>query len=440
MRRAVAVLPLLLLIHAHEAFAAAGGGSSGFGGGGGGGGGGGFSGGGGGGTGAGGAGGAVMILLVVLAVLVLLAVGLLRERRRRRRRDARAVEARAAALEASEDDAAFDPDHVAEEAERIFRAVQDAWSENDRARLATLCGADLLVEWERRLDDFARKGWRNVVTIEGRPEVHQVGVVNREDDDEDRVVVLVEARLTDVVVDRDGRTIKRNDSSSATVHLREYWTLAKRDGRWTLRSIEQLGEGDHHLESPLVASHWSDDRVRDEAVIESAVAEAAPDGTDVAGLVDLDFAGDGERAALDLSLVDGRFAPQVLETSARRAVSAWAEAVDGEDEPLLEVARPEAVAALLYPRGGDTVRRVVRGPRVERMTLVSLDAESDPPRMLVELALGGRRYLEDRDTAAVLEGSREGVARWTERWTFVLDGTDDTPWVVGAATDAPVPG
>jgi len=64
------------------------------------------------------------------------------------------------------------------------------------------------------------------------------------------------------------------------------------------------------------------------------------------------------------------------------------------------------------------------------MTLVALDADAKPPAMTVELALSGRRYLENRDTAAVLEGSRDAQARWTERWTFGLFDDSDTPWRV----------
>ncbi len=438
MRRPAILLLTLLLVHAPPALAAAGGGSSSYSGGGGGGGG--FSGGGGSSSSSGGGGGLVVIALVVIVVLVLFVAGVLRERRRRRRRDARAAQARAAALEAAQDDAAFDPDHVVPAAGALFRATQEAWTARDRARLATLCAPDLLVEWERRLDDFDRRGWHNQVTVVGEPEIHYVGLVNRERDADDQVVVLVEATLRDVVVDAQGNRIKRNDSDRETTTLREYWTLGKRDDdRWTLRSIEQLGEGDHHLDSALVASPWSDDRIREDAVLEHAAADAAAPGTDVAALVDLDFAGDGRQAALDLSLVDGRFAPEVLETCARRAVAAWAEAVDGADAALEAVAAPAAVAALLYPRGGDAVRRVVRGPRLERMTLVALDGERHPPQMVVELRLAGRRYLEDRDTIAVVEGSRDAERRWTERWSFALDdaGGAAAPWSLVSATDAP---
>lgn len=384
------------------------------------------------------------VVLIVIAVLLFFAIsfiaGIRAERKRRKRRDARAKATRVAALEASQDDAAFDPDHIAQEAMRLFATVQVAWTAGDQRQLRTLCGPDLMVEWQRRLDDLARRGWHNQVTIEGTPSIHLVGVVNREADDEDRVVVLVEATLRDIVVDRHGMIITRSDSTSETTELKEYWTLAKRDGIWTLRSIEQLAEGAHNLESPLVASPFSDDRIRQDAVLEGAVSDAAPAGTDVASLVDLEYAQDGHKAALDLSLVDGRFAPDVLETCARRAVEAWAEAVDGADEPLLAVATPAAVAELLYPTGGDSIRRVVRGPSVQKMTLVALDGSAQPPRMIVELALSGRRYLENRDTVAVVDGSREREVRWTERWSFVLDAAGDTPWHLDGAGDVPASG
>ena len=71
--------------------------------------------------------------------------------------------------------------------------------------------------------------------------------------------------------------------------------------------------------------------MRDEALVEGAVADAVPQGTNIAEVADLQFDGDAHAAALDLSLADGRFAPDVLEVAARRAVAAWAEAVDGDD-------------------------------------------------------------------------------------------------------------
>jgi predicted lipid-binding transport protein (Tim44 family) len=267
------------------------------------------------------------------------------------------------------------------------------------------------------------------------PEVEYVGLVNRTADADDRVTVRIVAGLQDYVEDRRGQRIMRNGQSSAVTALAEYWTLGKRDGGWRLLSIEQDAEGLHHLDAAIVATPWSDERqLRDEAVAERAAADAVPEGVSPAELADLDFAGPARAAALDLALADGRFDPDLIEASVRRAVAAWAEAVDGSDAALEAVARPAAVRDLLHP--GDAradTRLVVRGPRIEQVRIAALDAAATPATIAVEVAVRGRRYVEDRDTAAVLSGSRDAEARFTERWTLALDGDGEWPWRIAAA-------
>ena len=312
----------------------------------------------------------------------------------------------------------------------LFRAAQMAWDARDRQGLARLVGPDLLVEWERRLDDFDRKGWHNRVEVLEEPNVLYVGITNREDDDEDRAVVRIEAKLRAYVVDRAGAKVMRAGEKDELVTLTEYWTLARRDGAWMVHSIEQRAEGDHHLDEQVVASPWSDEqRLDDESLTELAVADGLPEGFTTADLAEVDFDGDARAHALDLSLADARFAPDVLEAAARRAVGAWAEAVDGDDAALERVASPDAAAGLLY--GGDASRRtrlVVRGPRVKRIRIAAVQVESVPATMTVDVELGGRRYVEDRDTASVVSGSKDSAATFTERWTLALDGPADAPW------------
>jgi len=243
------------------------------------------------------------------------------------------------------------------------------------------------------------------------------------------------ASLEDYVEGPGGMRVMHEGTSTTTTDLREYWTLAKRDRRWILMSIEQDAEGSHQLDAPLVASPWADERVADEALVEGAVADAALPGVATAELVDVDLASDARVQALDLSLADARFGPDVLAAAARRAAEAWSDAVDGEDAPLLEVASPGAVDALLY--GGDAShdsRLVVRGPRIDGVTIEQLEASPEPAHMTLAVHVRGRRYVEDRDTAAVLSGSRDRETAFTERWTMALDGTDATPWrLVGVA-------
>jgi hypothetical protein len=199
-------------------------------------------------------------------------------------------------------------------------------------------------------------------------------------------------------------------------------------------SIEQDTEGSHHLDDEIVASPWGDDqRLHDEALVEGAVADKVADGYKISEVADLDFDGDARAAALDLSLADARFGPDVLEAAVRAAVSGWTEAVDGEDDALLAVASPDAAHDLLYPGRGETRRLVVRGPRVQAMRIVALDAAAEPATMTVEVDVRGRRYVQDRDTAAIVSGDDTREHSFTERWVMSLSGDDKHPWRI---TDA----
>ncbi|MGN6869745.1 MAG: TIM44-like domain-containing protein [Solirubrobacteraceae bacterium] len=452
MRRRVIIgvaVALVALVRAPEALAAAGGGSSGFGGGG--------EGGGGGGH---GSGFAIYLLLQLLFRIALLGHGLgalfligiallyfLFTRvipharnssgsgpRARRRTAKRQRRVELAAAVAAEEDPAFAPDAVRANATALFKQIQTAWTRGDRAALARMVGPDLLTEWDRRLDDLARRGWDNHVEVLGEPTVEYVGL-NHRGEAGDSVTVRIEAKVRDYVTDRYGNHMKRAGRLSEIVRLREFWTLQQNGhGRWVLTSIEQGAEGTHVLDENIISDALSDDRgMRDETVVEQAVADAVPEGTTVAEVADLDYRGDARAAALDLSLADGRFAPDVLEITARRAAKAWAEAVDGDDARLRSIAHGQAVRDLLHPGDpSEQTRLVVRGPEVRRIRIVNLDAGSQPPTMTVEVELHGRRYIEDRDTAAILAGSQSRATTFTEQWTFALDGDTRQPWLLTA--------
>jgi predicted lipid-binding transport protein (Tim44 family) len=446
-----------LLMLAPDALAAAGGGSAGFSGGGGGGFGGGEGGGGGGGGGAGlfilfqllfriailghGIGALVLIAVFVIWLVLTRGTGRASAFRAARSNQGRAQRSRTAqrqrrvelaAAEAAEEDPAFAPDVVKPAAARLFLDVQAAWDANDRAALTRLVAPDLLTEWERRLDDYDRRGWRNRVKPLGDPSVDYVGLIHR-GNASDRVVVRIEAKVRDYVEDRAGNHINRSGELRETVLLREFWTMRRRGSGWMLVSIEQGAEGSHSLEEQIVASAYADEQtMRDESLVEGAVADAVPEGMSVAEVADLQFDGNAHAAAMDLSVADSRFAPDVLEVAARRAVDAWAEAVDGADGPLQAVANPEAVSQLLHP-GGASTRLVVRGPKVKRIRVVGLDAAATPPTMTIEVDLMGHRYVEDRATTSVVSGSRSREVGFTEHWMFALDGPPSQPWRLTAA-------
>jgi predicted lipid-binding transport protein (Tim44 family) len=451
----IALITLAIaLIVVPAALAAAGGGSAGFSGGGGGGGG---DGGGGGGAGKGFAiylifrvlidialigHGKGALVLVALALIYLFVTKLLpriqawwRAERSRGHSSKRATSKRArrvelAAAEASDDDPVFAPDNVRHAAENLFISIQAAWTRDDRIALRGLVAPGLLGEWERRLDDLRSQGLSNHVEVLEPPLVQYVGLANGGREEEDQVTVRIDAKLRDYAVDRTGRHVKRSGQFTETVRLREFWTLQRRGDHWILASIEQGGEGAHALQEKIVATEWSDEqKLKDAAVVEGAVAEAVPEGTRIAEVADLQFDGDARSAANDLSLADGRFAPDVLEVAARRVVAGWALAVDGDELPLRRIAEPDAVRDLLHP--GDPsarTRLVVRGPEVKQIRIHELDASAVPPTMTLDIDLAGRRYIQNRDTTAIVSGSQTKVTSFTERWTLALTDRAAQPW------------
>jgi predicted lipid-binding transport protein (Tim44 family) len=337
-----------------------------------------------------------------------------------------------AAAEASEDNEAFAPEFVRSSAARLFIDIQSAWDADDRIRLRGLVAPELLSEWELRLDDFERKGWRNRVEPIGEPRIEYVGLTNRNDAAEDRVVVRIEAKLTDYVQDGYGQRVHRNDRLGDVSHVREFWTLALRNSHWILASIEQGGEGSHALSDAIIASPFADDnRMRDEALVEHAVQDAAPNPAE---LITVGYDQDAQAAANDLSVADGRFAPDILEVAARRAAAAWAAAVDGSDARLIEIAHQSVVNDMLHPT--PRTRLVVRGPQVQRIHIRALDAASTPPMMTVEVQIHGPRYIEDRSTAQVVQGSKDRAITFIESWTMALDGPPEEPWRI-ARVNAP---
>jgi len=245
--------------------------------------------------------------------------------------------------------------------------------------------------------------------------------------------VQLTARLRDVVIDRSGRVLPSDEGEIARIN--EYWTLGKRGDDWVLASIEQEREGAHHLSAPLVAAPEGDTaRLRAEAVMEVAGADAVPIGV-VGELLSPAFSGTARDAALDLSLVDGRFAPDVLATAVGEILEAWAQAIDGSDEPLAAYATPQALQALLYPLASRHARLVIRGEDVQAVTIIALTA-GPPTEIRLQIDITGVQYVEDRDTTEVLAGSKRRPTTTQQLWTLRLTDDPRRPWIVAGASGA----
>ena len=53
--------------------------------------------------------------------------------------------------------------------------------------------------------------------------------------------------------------------------------------------------------------------------------------------------------------------------------------------------------------------------------------------MTVELEVHGCRYIEDRDTTAVVSGNAHSPTTFHEYWRLTLDGDDAHPWRIASA-------
>ena len=425
-----------------------GGGGGGFSGGGGSGGGGGFSGGGGGFSGGGGThyegggGGFSLFFFIVVFLLISMMVrsstrerGRIYQRVEARRASraeiqARAQQAESAALDAAEDDAYFEPSRLEPETVELFQRVQRLWAANDVQGLSEWVGPELMREWSLRLQDFQNKGWSNIVEVDNA-HAEVVGVENMEDDGQDRVVLYLQAAVTDYVKDSAGRVITLNGQSSTSVQIAQYWTLAWRGGKWMLWSIEQEAEGSYRLQQPLISRPEDEQAtLHGEAVMELAAQSGTHSAREMAELAELTMLEDAEAKLADLMLMDGRFAREPLEESVRRALRAWAEAVDGEDAQLIALAEPKACNALLYPSGPEgRIRRVVRGLSALSMEVVEVHGGDETPQVVVRVSAGGIHYVENRDTLALRSGSRDFPGSLSMEWSFSLrDSESEAPW------------
>jgi predicted lipid-binding transport protein (Tim44 family) len=142
-----------------------------------------------------------------------------------------------------------------------------------------------------------------------------------------------------------------------------------------------------------------------------------------------------ESQLLDLSVIDGRYAPAVISACAGEIVRLWeAATAAGDRKPLEAWCTPAAARQLFHPTPHG-LRRVLN-LETRRIRIEALDARSDPPTVSVALDLRGQRWLATADGDR-LSGSRRRHREFTERWTLCLDTSQSSPWRL---TDVDDPG
>lgn len=364
-------------------------------------------------------GGIVVALFAIWAIEA--TYRLIRDRRRMRSRHARAAGAAGAA---AVDDPSFAPEALEARAREIWEAFNEALRSRDltavRERHVSPTVAGLLAhqfELEAETGQAVR-----VRLVEDNPlEVRLMDVANRDGAELDRVVLQMEARVKQSVLDVSGGDKILKDE---WYRVLEYYVLGRRPGadhRWYLVDQIAHGEGWGHMDTTLIVDPAGDvARLVDATLQELAAPEVLAErlGELVAG------GADAAAACGDLSLLDARFAPPVLEASVRTILRAWENAM----------VHPTEETALLALRDG--AKYIARTPELRTVLPSALDPAATPLTLVVDIGfeahLTARAILSD-DLPKNSDGWRY---KHKARWTLALSDERGRPWRLVAA-DAP---
>jgi len=334
-----------------------------------------------------------------------------RERAALRER-ARATRAHYAAVEAAEDDPIFSPDEIDRAVIEVVALADGLWRSQVIGTLDDRPDARLVRAWAR--------SWQwlgDGLEVVAKPSIDLIGVVNRDDEDEDRIVLRVRLRI-DCKYPKGGRLGPHH------VHLDQRWTFRRSSTRWVLVSVSGDPLAGPVLTAPLIPNPSSDtDRLTDESLAE--LADRRKVGNDVA-LSDLVNADDPAAfALLDLSVVDNRFGPELIAAKLARLLEAWESAVSGSEGPLEEQASDSARDALLRP--SFRTRLIVRDVVLKSWEATVLDLSRHPPTVEVNLDVAAVRYVVRNDGAAVA-GNHTDPNQMRLTWVLELRDSVQDPW------------
>ena len=333
--------------------------------------------------------------------------------------------ARTTAVEASLDDEEFSPDAIEAAVTDMFDAGTLLWRDPGAA-LRARPDAARIRGWAR-----SRQAALGVGLRASKPSVDLLRVVRRPDAAEDRAVVRVRCRFhRQRPPHAPGPDSLRPTGHAA--HLDERWTLGRDRGRWVLLSTDGDPKSAALLRTSLVSGAAGDDeRLREQSLSELARQEA-PQSDQLADIIDPDKP--AQAALMDLSVVDGRFDPQLIESAVRHLVEAWEEATTGSTEPLSRLTSPEAAMTLLHPSGGDHgLRLVVRDARLEHWSPRSV-VKAAPPRVVLDVVIAAVRYVVEEDTNSHIAGNDRDERPISIAWTLELVDSEP-PWRLTESTD-----
>lgn len=324
---------------------------------------------------------------------------------------ARASRAHYAAVEAAEDNPTFSPDAIERSVTHVVTLAEDIWRGESIETLQGRPDADLISAWARSCESFLGDGLEAV----GKPSVDLLSVINRNDQEEDRVVMRVRIRTY-------ARHPRIGVHEAHHAHLDERWTFGRSGSNWVLLSVDGDPLAGPVLTAPLIPTPSSDTgRLREESLAELANAQKPGDDVVLADLVSADAP--PAFALLDLSLVDGRFLPALIGAELAHLVEVWEEAVTGSEGPLEELASADARRALLRP--GRSARLVVRDAALKSWEPTRLSLSRQPPAIDVRLEVEAVRFVLRGSNVA---GNESHPRQMTLTWVLELTDSARAPW------------
>ena len=326
---------------------------------------------------------------------------------------ARAKRAHFAAVEAAEIDSSFSPDVIERSVTQVVALADSFWRAGGRGALEGCPDAGLIKAWAR-----SRQAWLGTgLKARGKPSIDLLRVVNREDEQEDRVVARVRVHVH-------CKHPRLGLVATRYVHLDERWTLGRSDSRWVLLSVDGDPLAGPVLTSPLVPTPSDDtERLQEESLAELANTQKVGSDVSLSYLVSVDEP--PAVALLDLALVDGRFLPALIAAELAHLLEAWEEAVTGSEAPLEELASAKARAALLRPSA--RTRLMVHDAVLKSWEPTTLDLARRPPAIELKLDVEAVRYVVGND-GRYRGGNETDPRRMDLRWTLQLTDSARTPW------------
>ena len=135
-------------------------------------------------------------------------------------------------------DRSFDPDRFLKTAQDLFFKVQGAWNKQDTTVLSSLCGTELMQNWQQELSQQRARGQQNRmenIALQ-ESEVSEAWTENGAD----FITVRLHANLLDYTLDtKTGDVV--SGSNSDPIKFEEYWTFTRPVGpnTWKLSAVQQ---------------------------------------------------------------------------------------------------------------------------------------------------------------------------------------------------------